>query len=105
MSRSEGIHARFEEVIGSIVFHFICIALNHRYSLKGLNRPIYLRHPPDPSPPEGKKNSLNQQVPLNLEKEGGRSLLPRMIRSAIGVIIDIHTFIHTGTYRYHIFNW
>ena len=70
----------------------ICIALNHHTSFKGLNRPnIYdtAQH----KPPKGQDNSLDQQG-RNLEKEcrvREGSLLPGMVRSAMGAIIDIHS--------------
>ena len=38
-----------------IQFNFICIALNHRYSLKGLNRSIIYDTPLYPGPEKGKK--------------------------------------------------
>ena len=37
-------------------FNYICVALSHRYSLKGLSTP-YFDNPPDSSPPEGKKKT------------------------------------------------
>ena len=39
-------------------FNFICIALNHRYSLKELNRPYIYDPPPALATPEGKKKLL-----------------------------------------------
>ena len=50
------------DFLNSIQFNFICIALNHHYSLEGLNRPnIY---DPDPCPKRERKN-----VERNLEDE------------------------------------
>ena len=48
--------------------YLICIALNHRYSLKGLNRPYIYDIPLTLTPKRARKNSLNEQG-RNLEKE------------------------------------
>ena len=60
--------AVFLQTENSLQFNFICIALNHHHSLKGLNMPnIY--DTPLCKPPQGQeKTPLNQQG-RNLEKE------------------------------------
>ena len=67
-------------------FSFICTALNHRYSLKGLNTLLTL------APQRARKNSsLARKKPWGGTQSGG-SLLHGMIRSGGGAIIDMHTF-------------
>ena len=43
----------------TIQFNLICIALNHRYSLKGLNRPYIYDIPLTLAPQRARKTSLN----------------------------------------------
>ena len=55
-------------VIYSIQFNFICIALNHHYSLKGLNRPNTYDTTLTQASTRARKNSLPYKVPKGLFK-------------------------------------
>jgi hypothetical protein len=77
-------------VVQFIQLNCICISLDHHYSLKGLNRPNIYDIPLYPSPHKGKKQQLELARKKSWEETHSRgSLLPGMVRSAMGAIIDI----------------
>ena len=72
-----------------VQFDFIHKAFHHSYSLRGLNR-LYLYYTPlTLAPQRARENSLNYQGRYLKRNVDWGSLIPGMVRSATGAIIQM----------------